>query len=448
MKVLLGVALSVPLLLQQPPSAQPSAARTTATAAIDAASDPADCAKALSAFVSARRQEIRTGAGFTPAALTQVDQEKAELGRTCISRFAASSNPAVLPGMADLYAEIGLTAEARRAVTAALAAPLTPEGRAAALTTAVNVTVREPKSDERNARIEAFIDELDGNRSATFDQKWFAHTRMESYYRGDDIDAGIIKHARWIAQASRSFTPEQRKRFGPTVLSSQVNMAEALAGQGLNDDALALLRKAASDWNGLGRSEETYVSQAIERYSLVGTAAAPIKAKQWLNAPSDLKETPLKELSMTGAVTLLEFTAHWCGPCRESYPGVNRLRERFAQGFRVVMVTRYWGYFSSPGALERDITRDEEYKRDAAYFADYHLDVPVAIGDLITTRFTGGAVTYSPGPDPNETAYKVSAIPQIHLIDKKGRIRLIMIGYDDANEPKLADIVAKLLAES
>jgi hypothetical protein len=260
MKVLLGVALA--LLLQQPPSPQQSAARTTAAAAIDAASDPADCVKALKAFDAARRQEIRTGMGFTPAALTQIDEEKTALARACISRFTASSNPAVLPAMADLYTEIGLTDEARTAITAALGASLPPAARAAALASAVNLTLGEPKS------------------------------------------------------------------------------------------------------------------------------------------------------------------------------------------LRVVMVTRYWGYFSSPGELERDITRDEEYKRDAEYFAGNHLDVPVAIGDLITTRLVRGAVTYSPGPDPNETAYKVSAFPQIHLIDKKGRIRLIMVGYDDANEPKLAEIVTRLLAEN
>jgi hypothetical protein len=58
-----------------------------------------------------------------------------------------------------------------------------------------------------------------------------------------------------------------------------------------------------------------------------------------------------------------------------------------------------------------------------------------------------GKVTYVPGPDPNDTSYKVGGIPQLHLIDKQGRIRLIMIGYDDANEPKLADVIRKLLAE-
>jgi thiol-disulfide isomerase/thioredoxin len=175
----------------------------------------------------------------------------------------------------------------------------------------------------------------------------------------------------------------------------------------------------------------SYLTPAIERYSLVGTAAAPILAPRWLNAPSDMREMP-----MDGAVTLLEFTAHWCGPCRESYPGVNRLRGQFgAQGFRVVMVTRYWGYFSKDGKTERPLAPADELARDADYFKGYSLDVPVAIGDE------------SQGSDANDRNYKVSGIPQIQLIDRKGRIRLIMIGYDEANEPKLAAEIAKLLAE-
>ncbi len=177
------------------------------------------------------------------------------------------------------------------------------------------------------------------------------------------------------------------------------------------------------------------LAPAIARYSLVGTAAPAIAAPRWLNAPSDMKD-----MAMDGAVTLLEFTAHWCGPCRESYPGVNRLRQQYGpKGFRVVMVTRYWGYFSQDGEMERPLAAEEELKRDAGYFQGYHLDVPVAIGDQVTGNT---------GRDVNETNYKVSGIPQIHLIDKGGKIRLIMIGYDEANEPKLAAFIAKLVAEN
>jgi len=33
------------------------------------------------------------------------------------------------------------------------------------------------------------------------------------------------------------------------------------------------------------------------------------------------------------------------------------------------------------------------------------------------------------------------------LIDKKGKIRLIMVGYDDVNEPRLAKMIEDLLKE-
>ena len=49
--------------------------------------------------------------------------------------------------------------------------------------------------------------------------------------------------------------------------------------------------------------------------------------------------------------------------------------------------------------------------------------------------------------DPNDAAYKVGGIPQIHLIDRQGRIRLIMVGYDDVNEPRLATMIEALLKE-
>jgi hypothetical protein len=60
-------------------------------------------------------------------------------------------------------------------------------------------------------------------------------------------------------------------------------------------------------------------------------------------------------------------------------------------------------------------------------------------------RNTDGTTTFQ--RDPNDESYKVGGIPQIHLIDRKGCIRLIMVGYDDANEPKIAEMIERLLAE-
>jgi thiol-disulfide isomerase/thioredoxin len=144
---------------------------------------------------------------------------------------------------------------------------------------------------------------------------------------------------------------------------------------------------------------------------------------------------------MAGHVTLLEFTAHWCGPCKESYPGVKRLLSKYGpQGFRVVLATELYGYFGA----ERNLTPDQEFERDRDYFKKEGLDAPVAVADRLTEVVDGRTVYRR---NPNDGAYLVGGIPQIHLIDRQGRIRLIMVGYDEANEARLAAILEGLLAE-
>jgi thiol-disulfide isomerase/thioredoxin len=176
----------------------------------------------------------------------------------------------------------------------------------------------------------------------------------------------------------------------------------------------------------------------IARYALIGTLAAPVSAPRWLNAPEN------SAMAMPGAVTLLEFTAHWCGPCKESYPGVKRLLAKFGpQGFRVVLATELYGYFG----LDRNLSAEVEFERDRKYFADEGLTVPVAIEDLRKPPVRGADGNYTYFDNPNDKAYEVGGIPQIHLIDKNGRIRLIMVGYDEANETYLAGLIEKLLKE-
>ena len=85
--------------------------------------------------------------------------------------------------------------------------PATEIQRADTLAQAVRTGLTEPKGEERNARLEKYVDELDTLSSAVFEQKFRAHQSMLGYYRGDDIDAGIIKHATWIIAASKTFTP-------------------------------------------------------------------------------------------------------------------------------------------------------------------------------------------------------------------------------------------------
>jgi hypothetical protein len=122
---------------------------------------------------------------------------------------------------------------------------------------------------------------------------------------------------------------------------------------------------------------------------------------------------------------------------------VKRLLAKFGpRGFRVVFATELYGYFGT----ERNLPPDAELERDRDYFRAEGLDVPIAVDERPAPDPGGGRPVYV--PSANDAAYRVGAIPQIHLIDRKGVIRLIMVGYDEANEPRLAALIEQLLKES
>jgi thiol-disulfide isomerase/thioredoxin len=399
---------------------------------------PAQCLADVRAYVTKRSAELRPMTSDSAAKLTA---ERTAMVRDCAAKFDVKTVPVKdLSGLADLYSDAGMVDLANAAVARAMAdTSLTGAEHAQLMEQSIRLVLREPKGDERNARLETMVDALDKLPDTdAFNQKFNAHYSMNNYYRADDIDAGIIKHSTWLIETGAALSPDMRKRYGPQILSAYVNMAEAWAGQGMNDKAIALLKRAPTDWAEIP-NVSARIDPTLARYMLVGTPAAAITAPTWLNMPAGSSTVDMK-----GHVTLLEFTAHWCGPCRESYPGVNRLRDRFgSKGFRVVMATQLYGYFQA----ERNLDAATELARDRDYFGEHHLDVPVAVSDKITVSVKDGVVVYSPAPDPNDTAYKVGGIPQIQIIDRQGRIRLIMVGYDDANEPKLAKFIEGLLAE-
>lgn len=436
MSLLLSVAL---IALPQTPA--PAAASSTQAPLV--ATTPSDCVKGAREFTSRRQKEM---APLTSEKMTQITGEKVALEKACAAKFdAATMSPGDQVLLAELYADMNnmdASATLLNRVRANGKATKTDIGNAISLM--VMNGLREPKGDERNARLEKLVDELDTLGPGAFEQQFLVHSRLNGYYRGDDIDAGIIKHSTWLIKAGETCPPEDRVKLGMTIASAHVNMAEAWAGQGMTDKAINLLKDGMKKWGDISprpgtTAADTYFAPELERLALVGTPAAALTAPNWFNAPA------AKELAMPGHVTLLEFTAHWCGPCRESYPGVNRLRAKYGpQGFRVALATQLYGYFES----ERNLAAADEIAKDKTYFAHHELaDVPVAIGNKVDIKVVDGKVQYLPGKDPNDVNYKVGGIPQIMLIDKKGNIRLIMVGYDDANEAKLAAIIESLLKE-
>lgn len=147
----------------------------------------------------------------------------------------------------------------------------------------------------------------------------------------------------------------------------------------------------------------------ILKMDLVGAPApAWTKVAALGTAPSSIAQ-------LRGRVVLLDFWASWCGPCRMLAPRLSALKDKFgAQGLTVV-----------------GITTDEAEK--AAVFAERH-------------QMRYGVVVDKDGD--TSRAYGVSALPTMILVDKKGVVREVFIGYDPSGDARLEATVKTLLAEA
>jgi thiol-disulfide isomerase/thioredoxin len=146
----------------------------------------------------------------------------------------------------------------------------------------------------------------------------------------------------------------------------------------------------------------------ILKMDLVG-APAPAWSKV-----SPLAGAPSSIAQLRGRVVLVDFWASWCGPCRMLAPRLSALKDKLgAQGLTVV-----------------GITTDEAER--AAVFAEKHqMRYAIVVdNDGETSR-----------------AYGITGLPTMLLVDKKGVIRDVFVGYDPSGDARLESAIKTLLAE-
>jgi len=145
------------------------------------------------------------------------------------------------------------------------------------------------------------------------------------------------------------------------------------------------------------------------RMDLVGAFAPAWKDLQPVRGTFPTSLGPLR-----GRVIVLDFWATWCGPCRVFVPKLAALQTRYgAQGLNVIGVST-------------------EDAKDVALFAE-NATMPYAVA--VDKR---GQTTRS---------YGVFSLPTIVVIDKRGVVRDVAVGYDSTEDSWLDATVRSLLTE-
>lgn len=132
-----------------------------------------------------------------------------------------------------------------------------------------------------------------------------------------------------------------------------------------------------------------------------------------LTSAGDVTRYNLKQYQ--GKVLYVDFWASWCGPCAKSFPFLNHLDHEFKErGLQII-----------------GINLDENPGDADAFLAKYPASFKIAA-------------------DVNQQCamdFGVKAMPSSYLIDRKGRIRHIHLGFRAGEAEALNVLVEQLLAE-
>jgi cytochrome c biogenesis protein CcmG, thiol:disulfide interchange protein DsbE len=140
-------------------------------------------------------------------------------------------------------------------------------------------------------------------------------------------------------------------------------------------------------------------------------------------------EAPLSASDLQGKVVLLNFWGTWCPPCRDELPSMAGLRQRFAghEAFRLLAIS-----YPAGGQGNDLVSLREE---TAALLKRLDLDLP----------------TYCDPDDKTRAAVdqliRFEGFPTSVLLDRRGVIRAVWVGYWPGAETEMEHFIDKLLSE-
>lgn len=282
-----------------------------------------------------------------------------------------------------------------------------PAERADALLAIIRATATTPHADE-------YVAKLDALPNMTL-PRYLARRLLLGYYLNYDIDDKLEDAAHAMITLAHDLPVAQQQEQAASTLEAYRSLAALYANRLHPDSALALLHAAPAQQPNIPDAAQK-LAEDVARYEMVGKAAPTVNADYWINGQAK---------PYTSGVTVVLFTANWCHSCRDSYPTVEKLNADLkAKGLQTVLAVSLDGVFEGVQMT----SPEQEVAANKQYFVDKHkFTYPIAIQKPSAAEQPASTSATMTG---NDAQFHLRGLPQFIVVDQKGIVRAVLIGWD------------------